>query len=122
MTQEDFDFSVDRQNLYREEYYTDLKIATIRKLTPVKADGKEDKGRKTLYVGQANMMTEAGPIPISTVIDARDFKQALKKYPDAMREALAKLSEEMARLQQQQQSSIVTPGGKEDSRIILPGR
>ncbi len=122
MTQEDFDFKVDKQNLYREEYYTDLQIATIRKLTPVKADGSEDKTRKTLYVGQANMMSEAGPIPISTLIDAKDFKQAVKKYPEAMRDALVKLNEEMMKLHQQQQSSIITPGGEEESRIILPGR
>jgi hypothetical protein len=122
MAEDTLNFSVDKQNLYRDEYFTDLKIATIRRLTPVKPDGTDDKTRKTLYVGQANMMSEAGPIPISTVIDAKDFKQALKKYPDAMHEALEKLGEEMRKYQQEQQSQIVTPGGQEESRIILPGR
>ena len=37
------DFSVDRSNLYKEESFTDLKIANIRRLIPVKPDGSEDK-------------------------------------------------------------------------------
>ena len=57
------EFSVDRQNLYQETIYTDLKIATIRQLTPVKADGTTDKSRKVVYVGQTNLLTPEGPIP-----------------------------------------------------------
>ena len=30
---------VDRDNLYREEVVTDLKVATIRKLVPIRPDG-----------------------------------------------------------------------------------
>ena len=122
MAEETIEFNVDKQNLYREEYFTDLKASTIRRLTPVKVDGKEDKGRKTLYVGQANLMSEAGPIPISTVIDASDLKQALKKYPEAMQNAMRQLNEEIKKYHQEQESSIVTPGSKEESRIIVPGR
>ena len=122
MAEESMEFNVDKQNLYREEYFTDLKVATIRRLTPVKIDGNEDKGRKTLYVGQANLMSEAGPLPISTVIDASDLKQALKKYPEAMQNAMRQLNEEIKKYHQEQQSTIVTPGSKEESRIIVPGR
>ena len=121
MTDQSFDFSIDKKNLYREEYFTDLKVATIRRLTPIKQDGSEDKSRKILFVGQANLMSEAGPLPISTMIEAKNLKQALKKYPEAMHMAMVKLSEELSRYEQQQ-SPIVTPGGQEDSRIIVPGR
>ncbi len=121
MAEESMDFGIDKQNLYREEYFTDLKVASIRRLTPVKVDGTEDKGRKTLYIGQANLMSEAGPLPISTVIDASDLKQAVKKYPEAMQDAMLKLNDEIRRYQQEQQSQIVAPG-REESRIILPGR
>ncbi len=121
MAEEKMDFNVDKQNLYREEYFTDLKVASIRRLTPVKTDGSEDKGRKTLYVGQANLMSEAGPLPISTVIEANDLKQAIKKYPEAMQNAIRQLNDEIKRYHQEQQSQIVTPG-REDSRIIVPGR
>jgi hypothetical protein len=122
MAEQSFDFTVDKTNLYRDEYYTDLKIATIRRLIPVTPDGNEDKTRKTLYVGQANLMSEMGPVPISSLIDAKDFRQALKKYPETMKKAMEQLSEEMKKYQQEQQSSLVKPGGKEDSRIIVPGR
>jgi hypothetical protein len=30
---------VDLANLHREEIFTDLKVATLRRLSPVKADG-----------------------------------------------------------------------------------
>jgi hypothetical protein len=120
-TMEQIEFTVDKQNLYQEEYFTDMKLATVRRLTPVKPDGSEDKSRKTLFVGQANLMSEAGPIPISTMISAKDLQQAIKKYPEAMLEAMERLNQEMIKYQQEQESSIVTQG-KKDSRIIIPGR
>jgi hypothetical protein len=120
-TMEQIQFSIDKQNLYREEYFTDMKLATVRRLTPVKPDGSEDKSRKTLFVGQANLMSEAGPIPISTMISAKDLQQAFKKYPEAMLEAMEQLKQEMIKYQQEQESPIISQG-KKDSRIIIPGR
>lgn len=119
---EDIEFTIDKQNLYREEYFTDMKLATVRRLTPVKPDGSEDKSRKTLFVGQANLMSEAGPIPISTMISAKDLQQAFKKYPEAMLEAMERLNQEMIKYRQEQEPSIVSPAIKNDSRIIIPGR
>jgi hypothetical protein len=120
-TMEQIQFSIDKQNLYREEYFTDMKLATVRRLTPVKPDGSDDKSRKTLFIGQANLMSEAGPIPISTMISARDIQQAFKKYPEAMLEAMEQLKQEMIKYQQEKESSIISQG-KKDSRIIIPGR
>jgi hypothetical protein len=105
------DFTVDRQNLYREEVFTDLKVATIRRLTPVKPDGDLDKTRKVVYVGQTNLMTPNGPVPVQGIISAKDLQQAIKRFPDAMNEAMAKLVEQVEKLKQ-----------KEDSRIIVPGQ
>ena len=105
------DFTVDRQNLYQEEVFTDLKVATIRRLTPVKPDGNLDKTRKVVYVGQTNLMTPNGPVPVQGIIPAKDLQQAIKRFPDAMNEAMAKLVEQVEKLKQ-----------KEDSRIIVPGK
>lgn len=121
-TMENIEFTIDKQNLYQEEYFTDMKLATVRRLTPVKPDGSEDKKRKILFVGQANLMSEAGPIPISTMISAKDLQQAFKKFPEAMLEAMERLNQEMIKYRQEQESSIVTQGLKKDSRIIIPGR
>ncbi len=39
------EITVDTDNLHREEVFTDLHAASIRRLTPVKADGGTDSGR-----------------------------------------------------------------------------
>ena len=116
------DFTVDRQNLYREESFTDLKVASIRRLIPVNADGSIDKTRKTVFVGETNLMTPGGPLPVQSIIPAKQLQQAIKRFPEAMQAAVEKLAEEMKRLQQKENSSIVTPTEKESSRIIVPGR
>ena len=117
------DFSVDRQNFYREESFTDLKVATIRRLSPVKPDGSVDKTRKTVFIGQTNIMTPNGALPIQAVIQAKQLQQAVKRFPEAMQAAVDKLAEEVQKMKQQEESQIITPGtAKEDSRIILPGR
>ena len=46
------DLSVDQNNLYREETFTDLKIASIRRLTPVTVEGADDPARPTMFVGE----------------------------------------------------------------------
>ena len=35
-----------KNNLWKEENFTDLEVGTIRKLTPIKADGSIDNERK----------------------------------------------------------------------------
>ena len=115
-------FAVDRQNLYLEETFTDLKSASIRRLIPAKADGSVDKTRKTVFVGQANLMTPNGPLPIQAVIQAKQLQQAIKRYPEAMQAAMDKLADEVEKIRQQEGSPIITPGQKEESRIIIPGR
>ena len=105
------DFKVDRANLYREESFTDLKVGSIRRLTPVKPDGSEDKGRKTLFVAQTNVLTPNGPLPIQGIIQAKELQQAIKKFPEAIQTAMDQLIEEAKKHKQ-----------KEESRIIVPGR
>ena len=116
------DFNVDKQNLYLEESYTDLKVASIRRLTPVKTDGTVDKTRKTIFVGQTNLMTPGGPLPVQAMISAKHLQQAVKRFPEAMLAAVEKIADEVKRMQEEQDSSIIAPGKKEESRIIIPGR
>lgn len=118
----DIDFTVDRQNLYREETFTDLKVASIRCLTPVNTDGSVDKTRKTVFVGETNLMTPGGPLPVQAVIAAKQLQQAIKRFPEAMQAAVDKLAEEVQKMREQENSSIITPTEKESSRIIVPGR
>ena len=112
------DFKIDRSNLYREESFTDLKVGSIRRLTPVKPDGSEDRTRKTIFVGQTNIVTPQGPLPIQGLIQAKQLQQAIKKFPDAMEAAMDRLIEEAKKYQEEKQTQIEKP----ESRIIIPGR
>ena len=115
------DFSIDRSNLYKEESFTDLKVGNIRRLIPIKPDGSEDKTRNTIFVGQTNLMTPNGPLPIQGVIRAKELQQAVKRFPEAMEVAVERMMEEAQKMKDQQGSEIITKQ-KEDSRIIIPGR
>jgi hypothetical protein len=105
------DFTVDKTNLYKEEGYTDLKVASIRRLVPVDADGNEDPSRAAIYVGTTQLMTPQGPLPIQGALPANNFKEAMEVFPEAMRKATEQMIAEAQKMKD-----------KEDSRIIVPGR
>lgn len=105
-----FNLAVNRSNLYQEESFTDLRVCTVRRLSPVNPDGSPDKSRKTLYVGQTHVVTPGGSLPIQSAIQAKDLQQAFKKFPETMQTAMERLIEEAKKAQQQEQSRIVVPG------------
>ena len=107
---EPFNLTVNRANLFKEESFTDVRACTIKQLSPVNPDGSPDKGRKIIYVGQTHVVTPAGPLPIQSVIQAKDLQQAFKKFPETMKAAMDSLIEEAKKAQQQEQSRIVVPG------------
>ena len=110
------EFTIDRSNLYLEESFTDLQTGTVKRLTPVRADGSPDKTRKTVFVGHASIYTPNGPLPIQNFIAAKELQQAIKKFPEAMHAAMDQLREEVEKYRKQEQSQIQKP----DSRIIVP--
>ena len=112
------ELKIDRGNLYKEETFTDLKVGMIKRMTPVKSDGSQDKTRKSVFVGQTSLMTRGGPLPLQAVIQAKDLQQAIKKFPEAMKAAMDRLAEEAKKYKQQEQDRIEKP----ESRIIMPGR
>ena len=100
---------IDGSSLWKEEHITDLKIGNIRKLTPIKIDGSSDETREAVYSATTNIMTPNGALPISGEIEATNLEEAVAKFPDAINAAVVKLQEDMARMQQEQASKIVTP-------------
>ena len=111
------DFSIDRSNLYLEETFTDLKAGTVKRLTPVLADGSVDKSRRALFLGQSSLYTPHGPLPIQNLIPAKELAQAFKRFPEAMEQAMQALMEEADKMRQEKDSPIIqTP----ESRIIMP--
>lgn len=104
------DFTVDTSNLYKEEGFTDLKVASIRRLSPVDADGNADTSRAAIYVGSTQLMTPQGPLPIQGALPANNFKEALEVFPAAMRKATEQIIEEAKKMQEQESSRIIVPG------------
>jgi hypothetical protein len=102
---------VDVANLYREEVYTDLRVATIRVLVPVKLDGSRDTTRETLFSGQTTLLSQAGPLPVECAIEAENLEEATRKFPQAMKEAVDRLIEEAREIRRREASRIVVPGG-----------
>lgn len=81
-TQKEVKFNQD--NLYREETITDLSVGSIRMLTPIKIDGTVDANRTPLFIGQAQLMSPDGPMPIQCPIDAKSLTEAMEKFPESM--------------------------------------
>jgi hypothetical protein len=81
------DPNMDANDLYREDMYSDRKVGTIRVLTPVRPDGTHDTARATSYVGQAQIMTPAGALPLSFEIDAKNLAEACTRFADAAKVA-----------------------------------
>jgi hypothetical protein len=81
---------VDRDNLYREDSVTDIKVAAIRRLTPIKADGSDDDSRDPMFMGQTQLMSPSGPILLQSLLEARTLEEAMDKFPDAMQKEVDK--------------------------------
>ena len=114
--EQNIDFTMEKDNLYREESVTDLKAGSIRRLLPIKSDGEDDPSRTTIFVGHAQLMSENGPLPVQSRLSANTLEEAIDAFPEAMNSALAEIIERVRQMQQQ-------PGQQNDgSSIIIPGK
>ena len=105
------DPKMDAASLYREDIVTDRKVGTIRMLTPLKTDGSTDTARTVIYMGEAQIMTGAGPLPISFEIEAATLAQAVDNFGGAAKEAIERTVRDLQELRRQAASSIVVPQG-----------
>ncbi len=105
------ELKMDPANLYREEVFTDRKIGTIRVMTPVKNDSSADAGRKVIYVGETQLMTPVGALPLAFEIEADSLGQASEKFAGYAAFAVERAVKELQELRRQQSSSIVIPEG-----------
>jgi hypothetical protein len=108
------DIRMDTTNLYQEETFTDNAVGTLRRLTPVTADGETDPARPVQFVGTTQVLTTAGPLPLSFEIEAASLTEAAAAFGNAAREAFERTMEELKEMQRQQASSIVVPKGGMD--------
>ena len=101
--------TMDSTQIYREETFTDRKVGTIRRLTPVAADGSVDSLRPVLFVGQAQVMTPMGAVPISFELDAVTLIAAIEKFGAAAEQAVQQTMRELQEIRREQASSLVIP-------------
>ena len=105
------EISVDPAALYLEEVFTDRRIGTIRRLTPVGKDGGRDQARAVLYVGETQVLTPAGALPIAFEIGAGSLEEAAEKFGQLARDAIERTVKELQELRRQAASQIVVPQG-----------
>jgi hypothetical protein len=103
------DAAMDAAALYREEVYTDRKVGTLRVLMPVKSDGSPDAARPPVFQGEAQLMTNMGPLPISFDIEAKDLAEAVTNYAEATKSGVERAMRELQEMRRQASSSIVIP-------------
>jgi hypothetical protein len=103
------DVQLDPAGLYREETFTDRRAGTIRRLTPVTVEGMTDPSRPVLFSGQTQLLTPAGVLPLVFEIEARTLDEALRKFPEGVKEALEQAIDEAREMRREAASRIVVP-------------
>jgi hypothetical protein len=107
----DADIAMDSAGLYREETFTDRRVGTLQRLTPITAAGATDAARPVLYVGQTQVLTPAGALPLTFEVPAQSLDEAVAKFGDLAKQALARTMRRLEELRREQASSIIVPGG-----------
>jgi hypothetical protein len=112
-------------DLYIEEIFTDRKVGTIQRLTPVSADGTPDTTRPVVYVGQTQILTAAGALPLTFEIPATTLQDAAAKFGEVAKVALNDMMDRLEEMRRDAASSIIVPetgaGGQLGGIGGLPG-
>jgi hypothetical protein len=117
------EIKLETESLYREEVFTDRRAGTIRRMTPVTVDGSVDATREVLFMGQTQLMTPGGVLPLGFEIEAKDLAEAIDKFADAVKQALEEAIEEAQQMRREAASRIVVPdagGMPSPSKIKFP--
>jgi hypothetical protein len=104
------DLQMNAAGLYREEVVTDRRVGSVRILTPVTAEGLTDTMRKVLYMGEAQMLTPGGVLPLAFEIDAGSLREAIDKFAAGADAAVERTLRELDELRREAASSIIVPG------------
>lgn len=98
-------------NLYLEETFTDRTVGTLRRMTPVTKEGTPDENRKVYFVGQTQVMTAMGALPLTFDIETDKLEEAAVAFSDGAKKAYEDTMKQLEEMRREQASSIVVPGG-----------
>jgi hypothetical protein len=99
------------RDLWLEEIYTDRRVGTIRKMTPVKGDGSRDASREVAWLGETQVMSAIGTLPITFPLEGKTLEEAARNFGPAAKAAIERTVRELQELRRQAASSIVIPQG-----------
>lgn len=109
MTEKEMGAGMNADDLYIEEVFTDRRVGTIQRLTPVKSDGSRDSAREILYMGQAQVMTPAGALPLSFEIPARSLAEAVAGFGPAAESAVQETMQRLQEMRREAAGSLILP-------------
>ena len=101
---------MDVNALVREEVVTDRKIGSIRVLTPITVDGMRDMNREVIYLGETQIMTQMGPLPISFEIKAKTLAEAVSGYAEAAKAGVEETFAQIEAMSSEAATNFFTPG------------
>src|SRR3989442_7721170 len=104
------ELKMDPATLYREDSFTDRRMGLIRVLTPVTSDGLTDPNRKVLYVGEAQLLTAAGPLPLSFEIEAASLGEAAERFGTGAKAAVERAMQELQEMRREIAPSLRISG------------
>jgi len=100
---------MDAASLFREETYTDRRLGVIRVLTPVTKDGLADASRRVVYLGEAQLLTQVGALPLTFEIEAGSLGEATEKFADGAKVAVERAVKELQEMRREAASPIIIP-------------
>jgi hypothetical protein len=106
----DANIKMDGASLYIEESFTDRRVGSLQRLSPVTVDGEPDGSRPVLYIGQTQVLTPAGALPLTFEIDADSLEDAVGKFGDHAQQALEQTMQRLEEMRREQASSLIVPG------------
>jgi hypothetical protein len=108
--QQTMEIRMNGDDLYLEEVYTDRRVGTIQRLTPVTASGEADPSRPIRFLGQAQLLTPGGALPLSFEIAAKTLQEAIDGFGAAAENALEDTMKRIEEMRREAASSLIVPG------------
>ena len=116
----DLELKMEENDLYQEEIFTDRRVGTIQRLTPIDRTGKPDPARPVLYVGQTQLMSRMGALPLSFEIPGDSLEQAVQNFPTAANGALVETMQKLEDMRRELTAG--GPGGPAGPDAATDGR
>ncbi|OUU78508.1 MAG: hypothetical protein CBC38_07305 [Gammaproteobacteria bacterium TMED78] len=107
------EINIESDNLYEQATYTDRKMGSILKLIPVHKDGSRDDSRKIIFIGQTQLLTPAGALPINFQIPDNSLESSVEQFGQYANKALEEAMKKLEEMRKESESSIIVPNSGE---------